>query len=466
MAPNRRSPTDMTRRGFLRTAALTAGAASALAALPRLGRRAHGAVTPTTPFPTIFIQLRGGWDPVYHFCARTGYVNRNVTADGIRETAAGVRWFQPTMAAMTPHMEDATIIRNVRMSSNIDHHTGPVELWFGDSRNPTARPPWANYLASGLLARAAVPAPSVAQYWIRQYSSSDRDTNYVAYHNTSPDPLGATQRIVDIAAFARSLDLSRGLPPKAEQLATYDLIGKLDRRLYNPVVQPSTVSQFDQANQQANELLGQSVSSIWPPDDETRARFNLGDADLTATGLQGTPHLKPMLALAYQLARYQVSHVISMTNPRENEYDSHGGQAIDNVRQKDVGTRMFDVIAPLLTALKATPSPLDATLSMFDTTHVVIASEMGRSWNAENGTGTLHWDSTHVACFGGRFKRGYGFGDLDDKLNAIPADFATGALNQGRTASWMNVVATILKANGLDPSGYSDARPIDAVLKP
>jgi hypothetical protein len=102
---------------------------------------------------------------------------------------------------------------------------------------------------------------------------------------------------------------------------------------------------------------------------------------------------------------------------------------------------------------------------MFDTTHVVIASEMGRSWNAENGNGTFHWDSTHVACFGGRFKRGYGFGDLDAKLNAIPANFTTGALNQGSVPSWMNVVATILKANGLDPSGYSGAKPIDAVLK-
>jgi hypothetical protein len=466
MAPIPPSRTDLTRRNFLRCAALSAGAASALTCLPRFARRAFGAVTAQTPFPTIFIQLRGGWDPAYHFCARTGLVNRAVTADGIRETAAGVRWFQPTMAAMTPHMEDATIIRNVRMSPNIDHHTGPVELWFGDSGDPTGRPPWANFLASGLLARAPVPAPSVAQYWVRQYSSSDRDTNYVTYHNTSPDPLGATQRILDIGAFAGSLDLSRGLPPAPEQQAVYDLIGKMDGRLYNPAVQPATVSQFDQANRQANELLVQSVSSLWPPDDETRATFNLGDEDLTSTGLQGTPHLKPMLALAFQLARYQASHVISMTNPFENEYDSHGGQAIDNVKQKDVGTRMFDRIAPLLTALKATPSPLDPTLSMFDTTHVVIASEMGRSWNAENGSGTFHWDSTHVACFGGRFKRGYGFGDLDDKLNAIPADFATGALNQGSTPSWMNVVATILKANGLDPSGYSNAKAIDAVLKP
>jgi uncharacterized protein (DUF1501 family) len=172
-----------------------------------------------------------------------------------------------------------------------------------------------------------------------------------------------------------------------------------------------------------------------------------------------------MTALAFQLARYQASHVISMVAPDLYSYDNHGGGS-PTTYQKTTGTRYFDSIARLLSALKATPSPIDATVSMFETTHVVIASEMGRSPTAENTNGTFHWDSTHVACFGGRFKRGYGFGDLDAKLNAVPADFTTGALNQGTTASFMNVVATIMKANLVDPAKYSTAKAITAVLKP
>lgn len=442
----------------------SAGAATALTCLPRFVRRASAAVPAGAVFPTIFIQLRGGWDPCYHFAARTGMATRGVTTAGIRETAAGVRWYEPTLSAMTPHMEDAVIIRNVRMSSNIDHHTGLVELWYGRASDPLARPPWTNVLASELLKRASVAAPNVTSYWKREYSASDRDTDYVKYHNTSADPLGAAQRILDISAFSSSLDISQGLPPTTEQQAVYDAIGKSDARLYHPRVQPTTIAQFGQANAQANDLLGRDLKAVWPPDTATRTLFNLADADLERKGYQSTPQLQPMTALAFQLARYQVSHVISMVAPDLYSYDNHGG-ASPTTRQMTTGTRYFGTIARLLSALKATPSPLDSTVSMFETTHVVIASEMGRSPTAENGNGTFHWDSTHVACFGGHFKRGYGFGELDGRLNAVPADFNTGALNQGTTASWMNVVATILQANGVDPATYSNAKPINAVLR-
>jgi len=433
--------------------------------LPRFVRPAAAAVPANAVFPTIFIQLRGGWDPCYHFAARTGLASRTVTADGIKQTAAGVRWYQPTMMAMTPHMEDAVILRNVKMSSNIDHHTGLVELWYGTASNPTARPPWTNVLASALLNRVPVAAPNVTSYWKREYSASDRDTDYVKYHNTSPDPLGAAQRILNIGAFASSLDVSQGLPPNAEQKAVYDAIGKSDSRLYQESVQPETVAQFSQANAQANDLLNRPVGAVWPPDAATRTLFGLTTADLAKTGYQATPHLQPMTALAFQLARYQASHVISMVASDLYSYDNHGG-ASPTTNQRTTGTRYFDTIAKLLSALKATPSPIDSTVSMFETTHVVIASEMGRSPTAENGNGTFHWDQTHVACFGGRFKRGYGFGDLDARLVAVPADFNTGAMGQGAAPSWLNVVATILQANGVDPSTYSNAKPINAVLKP
>jgi hypothetical protein len=465
MSEHRRPSSGLSRRSFLRRTLAAAGAATAVSSLPRFLRPAQAAIPADAVFPTIFIQLRGGWDPCYHFCARTGMPSRTTTADGIKQTAAGVKWYQPTMNAMTPHMEDATIIRNVRMSSNIDHHTGLVELWYGKASDPLARPPWANVLASALLQKSSVAAPNVTSYWKREYSASDRDTDYVKYNNKSPDPLGAAQRILDIKAFASSLDISQGLPVVAEQQAVYDAIGKSDARLYDPKLQPDTVSQFEQANKQANDLLGRQVKALWPPDAATKTLFNLDDAGLARTGYQSTPQLAPMTALAFQLARYQVSHVVSIVAPDLYSYDNHGGGS-PTTYQRTTGTRYFDQIARLLGALKATPSPIDSTVSMFETTHVVICSEMGRSPTAENGNGTFHWDWTHVACFGGRFKRGYGFGDLDNRLTGIPADFETGALNQGSTPTFMNVVATILQANKVDPSLYSTAKPINAVIKP
>jgi hypothetical protein len=464
MSDLRNRPSGFSRRGFLKGALASAAAITASRLLPRFERPAAAAVAADAVFPTIFIQLRGGWDPCYHFVAKTGIATRATTTAGIMETAAGVRWYQPTLAAMASYMEDAVILRNVRMSPNIDHHTGLVELWYGTASDPLARPPWTNVLASALLKRSSAAAPNVTTYWKREYSASDRDTDYVKYHNKSPDPLGAAQRILDIASFASSLDLTQGLPPVAEQKAVYDMIGQSDARLYDETLQPTTVGQFSQANAQANDLLGRTVKAVWPPDAATKTLFGLDTAGLAAKGYQATPQLLPMTALAYQLARYQVSHVISMVAPDLYSYDNHGG-ASPTTYQRTTGARYFASIAKLLGALKATPSPLDASLTMFDTTHVVIASEMGRSPTAENGNGTFHWDWTNVACFGGRFKRGFAFGDLDNRLEGIPANFDTGALGQGSTPTWMNVVATILKANGVDPTTYSNAKPINAVLQ-
>jgi len=443
---------------------MSAGALAASRVLPRFTSDAESAIPPTAVFPTIFIQLRGGWDPCYHFVAKTGLPSRGTTSDGIKQTAAGVRWYQPTLAAMAAHMEDAVVLSNVKMSSNIDHHTGLVELWYGRASDPTARPPWANVLASALLKRSPAAAPNVTTYWKREYSASDRDTDYVRYHNSSPDPLGAAQRILDIPAFASSLDLSQGLPPVDEQKAVYEMIGKSDSRLYDPSLQQSTVDQFGQANAQANDLLGRTVKALWPPDAATKTLFGLDATNMASKGYQSTPQLLPMTALAFQLARYQVSHVISMVAPDLYSYDNHGGGS-PTTYQRTTGARYFGSIAKLLNALKATPSPLDSTVSMFETTHVVIASEMGRSPTAENGNGTFHWDWTNVACFGGRFKRGYKFGDLDNKLTGVPANFDTGALGEGNTPTFMNVIATILKANGVDPATYSSAKPINAVIQ-
>ena len=102
---------------------------------------------------------------------------------------------------------------------------------------------------------------------------------------------------------------------------------------------------------------------------------------------------------------------------------------------------------------------------MFDTTHVVITSEMGRSPGAEGATGTTHWPWTHALLFGGNFKRGFAFGDLSSGLTGVGANFTTGKLETGAPAPTMlNVIATVLKANGVAPSSYDASQPIDAVL--
>ncbi len=50
-------------------------------------------------------------------------------------------------------------------------------------------------------------------------------------------------------------------------------------------------------------------------------------------------------------------------------------------------------------------------------------------------------------------------------LVGVPAEFVSGKINTAApTTTWLNVVATVLKANGVLPSGYDTAQAIDAVL--
>ena len=107
---------------------------------------------------------------------------------------------------------------------------------------------------------------------------------------------------------------------------------------------------------------------------------------------------------------------------------------------------------------------------MFETTHVVITSELSRANAADtaamnaDGLGTPHWPWIQAAIFGGRFKP-YAFGRLNNQFVGVPANFNTGAMGQGTVPTVHNLQATLMEANGIDPSGWTSAPPIRAVLR-
>lgn len=423
-------------------------------------RSAHAQTAPAPVFPTLFIKLRGGWDPVQHFCGRVGGTNRSVTGSQLTTARSGAVCFTPILSSMNAHLDDAVVIRNVHMAGT-DHRVGANLLWYGKLGG--GRTPWTNYLASKLLARAPAVAPNLAAYWT--YDSGGGVNDFVNYGNASPSPLGAAQRLLSIDGFARSIDLTGGMPTPARQNRINAFVGAFDDAQYSPAVQGPFLQAYNQSTQQANGLVDKSVTQLWPPDAATMALFNATPAELSARGFQGIPAFKAMCMLAFQVARTRASHVLSFDGDTAlggTTYDTHSNNIAG---QLNAGRHYFRPIAQLLSALKATPSPIVAGKTMFDTTHVVIASEMGRSPGAEGATGTTHWPWTHALLFGGNFKRGFAFGDLTAGLVGVGADFATGKPSTGApTTTWLNVVATVLKANGVAPSGYDAARPIDAVL--
>lgn len=443
----------MTRRELL-------GGLAATGAAGLLAPRAYAQGAPAPVFPTIFIKLRGGWDPVQHFCGRVGSTNRSVTSSQLKTSTSGAVYFTPILSTMAAHIDDAVVIRNVNMAGT-DHRVGANILHYG--KLGTGRTAWTNYLASKLLARAPAVAPNLAAYWT--YDSSGGVNDFVNYNNISPSPLGAAQRLLSIDGFARSIDLTGGMPTPARQKRINAFLGAFDDAQYSPTVQAPFLQAYGQSTQQANELVDKSITQLWPPDAATMTLFNATAAQLSARGYAGIPAFKAMCMLAFQVARAKATHVLSFDGDTALggvTYDTHSNNIAG---QLNAGRHYFDPIAQLLAALKATPSTVVAGKTMFETTHVVIASEMGRSPGAEGATGTTHWPWTHALLFGGNFKRGYAFGDMTAGLVGVPAEFATGKINTSAPmTTWLNVVATVLKANGVAPSGYDAALPIDAVL--
>ena len=452
----------LTRRFFLKGMAAAGAAGAAGGLIPGLrNRRAQAQLVPGV-YPTIFIVLRGGLDTAMHFDAKTGFANRNVQAADIRETAAGIRWYEPTLGSMTNHMEDCCLIRNISVSSS--HPGGHGLLWYGERReeDAAAATPWANHLASELDQQQKAVAPNLVTY---REDADDQIQNYTTFNNQSPRPTGAAQRVSAIQNFAEGLDVLQGQPDPAFQARVFQSVGQFDLRLYSPTVQRRQVDGFQAANTLATDLLTQPVPPVWPPGSETQQLFDLSQAEIDNVVGGGNQRLQAHLALAFEVARLQLSHVVFIST--EGGYDTHNNH---DAGQRNRSNQYFPEIEHLFSALKATPSPLDPSVSMFDTTHIVIASELSRANRVDNGEdtdglGTPHWPWIQAALFGGRFKRGYAFGDLDGEFKGVPADFNDGTLNQGQVPTIKNLHATILAANGVDSSGWTSEAPINAVLQ-
>lgn len=453
----------ITRRGFLKGLA-AGGAAGAVGTLLPWGRRKALAGTGTRACATVVIVMRGGMDTVMHFDAKTGFANRDVQAADIVQTPAGVSWYQPTLGAMAAHMDDCTLIRNLSVSSS--HPGGDGLLWYGERReeDAVAATPWANYMTAQLLVdrSAGVAAPNVVTY---RTSQDDQIRNFVSFNNRSPDPLAAAQRVQVLQDFSNSLDVLGGQPPAPFQQRVFQTVDSLDTRLYNPVAQTITMENFEASNQLATQLLVQPPPIVWPPDAGTIGTFDLDAGDLDNTVGDNNQRLQTHLAGVFQLLKFGLTHV-AFVQSTQGGYDTHNNHAATQLSRSQ---GYFPEIARFFDALKATADPVDGALTLYDTTNVVITTELSRANSVDNGEdtdglGTPHWPWIQAACFGGAFKRGFTFGDLAADFTGVPADFNTGELGLGQNPSIKNLQATLMAACGVDPTGWTTDAPITAVL--
>lgn len=445
----------LARRSFLTGAALGAGA---LVARPRWMIGDAHAAGERTPYPVLQIVLVGGVDSAMHFVGRGTLKNR---PSGGFKTApgSGIVYFPGTVAPagatdFEPHIAEMALLRGFNMVTRT-HEIAQNMHWYGGGRRP-----WANYLASELLKQQSVPKPcAIALPDVLRFG----DAQILLPGDASPNPSGAAERILDTGGFFGSLAGGASVPSPALQAPLTKLVSGMNVGWPGPA-QPSMREQLTQSNTKATSLLSRTGGPVWPPTPQTMSALGLTNADITATSY-GAPRFKGSLALAYQSLQHGLSHVVSIFT--DNLWDSHA----DNVNfQINASSRIFPTIGKLLTLMKNTVSPIDPTKTLFDTTNVWISSEFNRGLDHDSleldgitASGLSHWEHSSTMFLGGRFKRGVAIGDLTANWRSAGIDLATGAPG-GTVPQIDNVIATVFKAAGADPTAYTNAAPIDALL--
>lgn len=491
----------MNRRKFL-SGSLAAGAAAAASGL-RFGRGGgfgavgHAQNAPpgllATPYPTVVIMLHGGLDPAMHLLAVPNgvhgtqtFVNRMNGTSEIVETSTGLRYFRGSIAAtgknqLVPHLPDIAMLRAFRGAQG---HESVAMAWYGqyaESRPATPRrTPWAHYIASRFRAAGAyVPKPCALVY-PNQDLQVIPFLNFAAYGNQSPDPSVAVERVLRWESFFESLSAT-GLPPFAQQSPAYALTRTLNRDTYS-TSQPDIRSKFDSATSSADRLLSTVYGGTpWPAPASVLTALGATPAAMAASVSIKQTKFPAFFTFAFQALSRNLSHVVGINSfgiadPMNLavagdtlQWDTHSN---NYQGQMLLGQELWSSLGRFIALLKATDSPIVPGKKMFETTNIWIQSEMGRApYHQANGdpaneryrSGTQHWSHTHAMFIGGRFRRGRVIGAFAPNYRSTPINLATGA--QGNVeVNFDHLAATVIKASGVDPAGFTNAPPIDALI--
>lgn len=469
----------MNRRSFLSRSLLSAASFGIGSALP-LGRSRRGnmfrsadAAPLPTPYPTLVIMIHGGLDPAMHMVATPNgqfgnvtVVNRLSDSSTFKKTASGILYVPSIVTPdgktqFADHLNDVALIRTMELTSN---HADKAAIWFGDKVNNTyGNLAWASQLTAQFRKRGVIVDKPCAIAYGKAAENFDY-LDYCKWGTASPDPMTIADRILSFDGYFGSLS-APDLPPAAQQAPGYSLIDTLDRGI-PAATQPDYVQRFSAANGTTNSLLTRISTNPgqvkWPPDDpDVFSTLGISASDLQQPLGSSTQKYEALFAFAYQALYLGIAHVIAIAYSPDGDWDSHNGNV---AKQRKSGNSLWPALGRFLTLMKAKQSPIDGNKKLFDTTNIWIQSEMGRTNTAQMGDGTDHWASGSATFLGGRFKRGIAIGGYGPDWRSLPINPVTGKSDGGIELHMNNAIATVMKAAGGDPSEFTDAVPIDAVL--
>lgn len=424
--------------------------------------------------------LRGGLDPALHLVATPQGRFGNVTiANRLQESdfvtfgtgSNAIKYVRPTVAPtgktdFLPHLGDVALLRAFQ---GYGDHGHIASVWIGEASSGSAlrakKDSWTCNLAAQFRARGVnVLKPVAVAYPTRDVGNETY--LFLAEHATvSPDPATLADRILTFGGFFGGLT-AQGLPPFALQKAAYALSGAFDTS-FPAATQSSIIDSFAAANLSADETLGSVLTGpAWPPSPTVLAKLGLTSAE-PRRPLTYDPPIPEMFACAFQALSRNLSHVIGFMNMGFTgpgaTWDSHKNNIST---QRGQGNILWPALGKLVKLMKETPSPLPGVTgkSMFDTTNIWVQSEMGRTPGPDvDPTGCAHWPAAQALFMGGRFKRGVAVGGFTPDFTAKPINLVTGA-DGGQVVRFNNLIATVMKAAGGDPTKYTKAAPVDALL--
>lgn len=466
----------MNRRSFLSRSLLSAASFGIGSALSRgrrgryeLSRSAEAAPLPT-PYPVLLIAVHGGLDPAMHMVAtpngnfgNVNVVNRLPDSGSFVKTAKDILYV-PSVVTPTgndqfkAHLDDVALIRLLRLNGN---HGDTAAIWFGDraaGEQNYGRLAWASQLTAQFRRRGViVPKPCAVAYGKAAENLPYQE--YITWGTQSPDPATIADRILSLSGYFNSFSAGGNLPRPEVQSPAYALVDALDQRVPS-ATQPDYTQRFAAANGTATHLLTTVRSGPdWPPKDDVLRPLGVNAADLNKP--IGELSYEQMFAFAAQALKQDVAHVVALAYSPGGQWDSHNANA---VKQRISGNALWPAVGKLLATLKTIKSPIDVTKTLFDTTNIWIQSEMGRTSTAQMGDGTDHWEWGSATFLGGRFKRGIAIGGYSPDWKALPINPTTGTQAGGIELRMNNAIATVMKAAGGDPSEFTNAAPVDAIL--
>jgi hypothetical protein len=173
----------------------------------------------------------------------------------------------------------------------------------------------------------------------------------------------------------------------------------------------------------------------------------------------GTLALEDQVAMALDTVERDITQAV-MIDSRQ-DWDTHN----KNSDQATNHQATFDALITLLDGLRARPGR-QAGSKMIDDTIVVCMSELGRSPKLNGDQGKDHWPVTSAMVIGGGVRGNRVHGGTSDKVDALPVDLATGAVDpMGKLMMPDHFVGGILKLAGVEPpANFGSIEVLDALM--